>query len=537
MARKPVRRRTLLAWGGAAAVSGGIAGLAFWPSRTERAGYPLAGRLGGEREPLWNVAPDVLASATEEDAERLERLLGALERGIANLEKLDDRLAHAQAGELSGADRELLRERWWQFFEPILAIDELKSRYRAWYGLDYQNQARLHARAFALSFAGLCGQVDAGLRLLSTLKDKPLLPILFDEAMPGLGLPARTFSGLRAKLGRARDLFYVPFGNEWYDHWIATHVRADAKFTSLSRLLDGLRKNARARVLTPTTGGVSNKVETLKSEAFERWFPLQKGLAEWAGDTRFARSTRRLIDDAKLALFRAKLEPGDIILERRNWYLSNVGLPGFWPHAALYLGTQRQILAALADDPEVRGAVGDLNQHLAKLSPRAWASLAENDEGGHERCVVEAVSEGVVTASLEHSCAADYVAALRPRVKPLSRMRAIERALAFWGRPYDFNFDFVTDDQLVCSELVVKAYEARSGETGISIPYVELLGRRAVPPTEIVRTFRDERDKPERQLDFVYFLDGRERERDAVVADAAALAQSCDRPKWDIVQP
>ena len=77
--------------------------------------------------------------------------------------------------------------------------------------------------------------------------------------------------------------------------------------------------------------------------------------------------------------------------------------------------------------------------------------------------MIEAVSEGVMSASLEHSCAADYVAALRPRVAPLLRARAIERALRYWGRPYDFNFDFATDDQVVCSELVVKAYESGPG--------------------------------------------------------------------------
>jgi hypothetical protein len=538
MGRAPMGRRKLLAWGGAAAFSTGIGALAFWPSETERSGYPLAGRLAGKHEPLWNVAPEALRAATNEDASRLERLLLALERGIANVEKLDARLGRAQAGELSGAERERIREQWFQFFEPVLAIDELKSRYKAWYGLDYRNQTRLHARAFALAFAGLCGQVDAGLRLLATLKDKTLLPVLFDEAMPAVGLPARTFSGLRAKLGRARDLFYVSFGDEWYERWIERELAADEEFGKLKRLLEGLRQNARRRVLTPTSHGVANKVETLKSEAFERWFPLQKGLAEWAGDTRFARSTRRLIDDAKLALFSAALAPGDIILERRNWYLSNVGLPGFWPHAALHLGTQRQILGAFAELAEVKSAFGDLNAHFQKTAPKAWATLGERDAEGHERSIIEAVSEGVVTASVEHSCAADYVAALRPELGAVARVRAIERALSFWGRPYDFNFDFLTDDQLVCSELVVKAYEAPPpGEKSLDVPYVELLGRRAVPPTEIVRAFRAGLGKPDAQLKFVYFLDGREEQRAAAIADAEALAHSCDRPKWDIVQP
>jgi hypothetical protein len=298
-----------------------------------------------------------------------------------------------------------------------------------------------------------------------------------------------------------------------------------------------LRRRALSQVLTPNARGVENKLDLLQSVAFERWFPLQKSMAEWAGDTRVAPQARRLISDDQLAAFKAKLEPGDIILERRNWYLSNIGLPGFWPHAALYVGSQSQVLGALADAPDVAQALGKLDERFSKLYPKAWQSLAERDHGGHEQCVIEAVSEGVSSASLEHSCAADYVAALRPRVPALVKARAVERALAYWGRPYDFNFDFATDDQLVCSELVVKAYEASGNQAGLAVPYVELLGRRAVPPTEIARSFRDHQGKPDQPFDFVYFLEGREGERRAVVADAAAFAATCDRPKWDIVQP
>jgi hypothetical protein len=271
-----------------------------------------------------------------------------------------------------------------------------------------------------------------------------------------------------------------------------------------------------------------NKIDTLKSELSRRWFPLQKSFAEWAGDTRFAGEERRLISDAQIAELKGKLEPGDIIVERRNWYLSNVGLPGFWPHAALYAGTAAQLANLSADLPA----------RLEQTRAAAWKALVERDAQGHERPVVEAVSEGVVASSVEHSCGADYVAVLRPRLSKEARARAIERALAFFGRPYDFNFDFATDDQVVCSELVVKAYErGPEGEACLTVPYVEILGRRAAPPTEFVRTFKQELGKPDAQLEFVHFLDGREEQRAAVTASAEALAASCERPKWDIVQP
>jgi hypothetical protein len=439
---------------------------------------------------------------------------------------------------LGASERKKIRELWWQVFEPILAIDDLKHRYQGWYGLDYVAHPVLHARGFALGFAALCAQVEAGLRLLSAMRGRTLATRLWNEALPELGLPARTFDALRAKLGRARDLFYVPVGAEWFDTWMRRHLAGDSKIGRFLAFVDDVRRQAFRRVLTPTTSGVRNKVDLVKSELFRQWFPLQKGVAEWAGDTRFAKEDRRLVNNAQLAAFREKLEPGDIILERRNWYLSNVGLPGFWPHAALYAGTQREICEGLGKDPAVVAACGDLGTRFSQKHPKAWASLAERDRDGHERVIVEAVSEGVVSASVEHSCGADYVAALRPRLTPVQRAHALERALSYWGRPYDFDFDFATDDEVVCSELVLKAYEPiEDGGKGLSIPFIEVAGRRAVPPTEFVRLFANELGRTDSRFEFVYFLDGREKERRAVVADGAALAASINRPKWDIVQP
>jgi hypothetical protein len=532
----PFQRRKLLYLGGATTAVA-VAGLSLWPSDEAHASYPFARRVGGDAEPLWRISAERLAIATADDSRRMCLLVLQLESAVEVLEHQTSGQADARAGSISARDRERLRAAWWQVFEPILAIDEIKSRYRAWYGLDYVQRPLLHARGFALAYMGLCAQVEAGLRLLKAVDDKKVIQALFDEAMPELGLPRHTFSGLRGRIGRARDLFLIPVGSDWYERWISPKLAGDAASSQLSKQLDALRRKVKARVFTPTNDGVENKIESVASELARRWFPLQKGFAEWAGDTRFADQARRLINDAQLVSFKAELEPGDIILERRNWYLSNVGLPGFWPHAALYTGN-REKLAALAADVEVKQRFGDYLAHLARNYPAAWKAQGERDAGGHEHSVVEAVSEGVVFSSIEHSCGADYAAALRPVVSPLNRALAIERAFSFFGRPYDFDFDFATDDRVVCSELVVKAYEAvLDAERRLDVPYIEILGRRAVPPTEFVKKFSAELGKPNAGLEFVYFLDGREGQRAAVVASAEDLAATCDRPKWDIVQP
>ena len=420
-------RRELLYLGAGAAAAG--SGLWLLPGGERPSAYPLMRELGA-LDPLWSIDPQKLELATEEDAQRLAELTASLDRAVSRIEAEGAVLGETRVDALGAAARRKIRELWWQAFEPIVAIDALKHRYRGWYGLDYVVHPVLHSRAFALGFGGLCAQVHGGLRLLDALTGKRLAQTLFDEAVPELGVPARTFSAVRGRLGRARDLFVVPVGNEWYRLWIRRYLRDDSRLPGFMTHVDERSREALLTLATPSPAGVVNQVEIVQGKLFEQWFPLQKGFAEWVGDTRLARADRRLVSDAQLRDLRRVLEPGDVILERRNWYLSNVGLPGFWPHAALHTGSQSEILARLGSDAQVQRAYGDLGAQLARRYPAAWAALGERDAQGHERVILEAISEGVVAASVEHSCAADYVAALRPRRSPLARARAIERARA-----------------------------------------------------------------------------------------------------------
>jgi len=100
------------------------------------------------------------------------------------------------------------------------------------------------------------------------------------------------------------------------------------------------------------------------------------------------------------------------------------------------------------------------------------------------------------------------------------------------GKPYDYNFDFATDSELVCSELVYKAY-ARAD--GLDLQTVVINGRSLLPPNHFVIKFDREFDSAKPQLELVVFLDGRESEGRAVESDATELRQSWNRPKWYIL--
>src|SRR5690606_11842786 len=86
------------------------------------------------------------------------------------------------------------------------------------------------------------------------------------------------------------------------------------------------------------------------------WYRASSAVSTLIGDARIRapRAGAALITPALLAELQPQLRPGDIVIERRNWYLSNAFLPGYWPHSALYVGTAEDLRAlGLDSDPRV----------------------------------------------------------------------------------------------------------------------------------------------------------------------------------------
>jgi hypothetical protein len=175
---------------------------------------------------------------------------------------------------------------------------------------------------------------------------------------------------------------------------------------------------------------------------------------------------------------------------------------------------------------------GDLEALLARAP--AYARSAAPDAAGHPPRVLEAISEGVEFTSLEHSAAADSLAALRPRLAKRDRAAALVRAFGYAGRPYDFEFDFLTDSALVCSELVYKAYEP-GATAGLAFDLETIAGRRLATPNGMARRFDADAAAGRPQLDLVAFLDGSEKTGAAVEGTEAEFRASWKRPKWHVL--
>lgn len=429
-------------------------------------------------------------------------------------------------------EKEVVWQTWQRFLEYTLVQDSTERYHADWWRL--KSDAR--EDSFLISYAAMLANYRAALEFIRAAEQNPELDKVLNDAVPELGLPTDTYAKLKFENLNVR--IATEFAASEVTLKTFTGGRQPALRAAIKADAEYIWKagQGQAELLT-----AKNALKVLERGAGAAWLPIQAGVSEWMGDTKVYRVNQSLISDAQIEALQTKLQPGDVLLERREWYLSNVGLPGYWPHAALYIGTaaERQAFFAEAEvQAWVKGqgeASGDFNALLHQRYPVPFTNSARLREDQHSPRVVEAISEGVSFTTLEHSADCDSLAALRPKLSKVEKARAIVRAFHVVGRPYDFNFDFSTDAELVCTELVYKSYEPANGYTGLRLPTVEMLGRQVTPANEFVKQFDAQAASGSEQFELVEFLDGYERTKSARVASLAEFRASWKRPKWHVL--
>ncbi len=429
-------------------------------------------------------------------------------------------------------EKEIVWQAWQRFLDYMMALDSAERYHANWWRL--KGDAR--EESFLISYATMIANHRAALEFIRAAESNPELDKVLNDAVPELGLPAGTYAKLKFEHLNVR---------------IATEFAASE--VTLKTFTGGRQPELRAAIKADATyvwkAGrgrtelltAKNALKVLQRGAGSAWLPIQTGVSEWMGDTKVYRVGKSLISAAQIAALQTNLLPGDVLLERRDWYLSNVGLPGYWPHAALYLGTEAERRAfftdvAVLDWVKLQGvASGDFNALLKTRYPAAFKTSNTPQEHGHDVRVLEAMSEGVSFTTLEHSADCDALAALRPKLPKVEKAQAILRAFLFAGRPYDFNFDFSTDAELVCTELIYKSYEPANGFTGLKFPTVTMLGRQVTPANEFVKQFDEQFATGSAQFELVDFLDGYEHTKSARPGSLADFRASWKRPKWHVL--
>jgi len=503
-----------VAWAAAAALAAVGLGLGGWLLRDRPVEF-----LRTDAPALQAEAPAVLAERIRADERALVAVLTGLEELEARFRQFEAALRAGQRSYYRQADDDEIRRMLVTFLAHRAAL--LRT---AWH---YQRHALLadedlRLRALLLHYTAAAVAYDYSARFVLAFEGADRAIRKLNEPEPGWDVPAGTYDAIRANLGHVAHRRWLEAGWRHYHatlpRWAAAGLRESEPQAAFHAAI------ARA---ADNTAGLAERLLGYKLQAaladvakFARggYYRASAAVSVLVGDAKIRepRGGHALVTPELLSTLRTRLQPGDILIERRNWYLSNAFLPGYWPHAALYVGTAEDLRALGLDrDPRVAA-------HLARF--------ATPDAAGHAPACIEAVSEGVVFTTVEHSIGeADSVAVLRPRLPPEQVREVIARAFSHAGKPYDFDFDFFSSDRLVCTEVV---YRSLSGL--IDFPLSDILGRKTLPALEIVRHWTTPAGA--QQLEFVAFLDGDEAAGSCVERDAAALRASLDRPAFTWLQ-
>ncbi len=377
------------------------------------------------------------------------------------------------------------------------------------------------ARALVLAHTATVELCAREMQFIDTFGDDDEAKRKLNEADPARGVPPRMFNKIRARLGDRAALEALAAGSEAFAE--LDHGGKLPRGEPWERLAREAERGARVveqlseRVVKYKVKHSLRHTVNLGEDGI---YKVSAVVSTWIGDARVRQrpGDGGLISEKQVEDLRRELRPGDILIERRNWYLSNAFLPGFWPHSALYIGSRADIeKLGLHNDERVSPHVSDLDLP---------------DPHGGERVVIESISDGVVFTSLEYSVGgADAVCVLRPLLPQATIDEAIARAFSHLGKPYDFDFDFFSTDKLVCTEVIHQAY----GKS-LDFELVEIMDRKTLPALQIVRRWVDTKDDPEPLLELVAFLDADEDAGTAVASDADTLVETLDRPGMTLLE-
>jgi len=367
-------------------------------------------------------------------------------RDIASLQA-ESKKAEAR-GYYDPIEDERLRETYVSYLGMRAAIwqtiQKLKPHFRR-----YQRGQALtggELQAFGIAFCGAEIIVRTGEYLIGLARERDIVWKKLDEAELRYGLKRKSFTRLYRQLTsnftmrrfyQARDYFdanrdAVMAAMETEDLRSVVDILTSLNLPSASRG-DHLRRyrrfvnfSLRRRSISAGRNTMFALFEATGSDIAELKIPLVKNIG-----------APKRVKPEIIETLKSKLELGDVFITRHDDAMSNLFLPGFWPHGALYIGSSKERSS--------RGILGVSDGHKHNT--------------GDDINILEAKKDGVLLRPIEETLQVDAFVVLRPKLSVAQINEALSKGLSHAGKLYDFIFNFATSDRLVCTEVIYRAYQ------------------------------------------------------------------------------
>ncbi len=470
---------------------------------------------------LSTIKPEEFGKISHDDTALLGYLDQFLEENVCRFEK--SLLVDEEKIEFSSSERQSLRILWKAVFDGVVEIDMVRSRYEDFYVLG-GNRRDDHLISFLIYYNCVLLQHYYTHRVQKIIGDREVLEKILDDHDDKIGLPENSYSLSVGKIIHAGEIVQINLGRA-YSALISEEIDSHALDIRSQEILAYVDDH----IHTYTLEIFKNPLKRFEKSVTTTFFPWQKKIAYGMSLIRVSERPFLITDDFIKDQHR-QMEPGDVLLQRREWFATNIGIPGYWTHSALYIGSLDDVNTFFSQLPEFENDLP--SEYIAKEFPAVYEQLRDNDSDGHKRCVIEVKSPGVIITSFEQTAGCDALAVLRPTLSPQQKWQMVTQAMKYFGLPYDYNFDFSTDGSLVCSELIYKALE---GLPDISLEATMTNGRLLFTPNQFIEKFDRELESERQSFEFVLFWDGDEKTEVVHERDVAALRESWRRPKWHVL--
>ena len=325
-------------------------------------------------------------------------------------------------------------------------------------------------KAFAIAFCGAEIIVRTGEYLIDLARKRDIVWRKLDEADLRYNLPRKRFTRVYRQLTsnfkmqsyyRARDYFDA-------NREAVMATVAEGEFTAVQDILEVLNLPGASRGdhLRRYRRFLNFSLRRRRKSASRNvMFALFEGTGSDIADLKIpfikARKAPKRVTPQVIEDIKDKLRPGDVFITRHDDAMSNLFLPGFWPHGAFYIGTAEQRREMGIED------VSDGTKH----------------SGQGDIVILEAKKDGVLLRPIMETLAVDNFVVLRPILPEAMIAEAISNGLSHAGKLYDFIFDFGTSDRLVCTEVIYRAYH---GVGDINFTLIDKAGRKCLPAEDLL---------------------------------------------------
>lgn len=246
-----------------------------------------------------------------------------------------------------------------------------------------------------------------------------------------------------------------------------------------------------------------------------KWEKLMYIVVKWVGIvlSNLKIPKKWVISEKSIEIFYQKVSPWDILLTRRSFATTNIYIPGFWKHMAMYMGTWKY-----------------LKRHFARLLP-------DQELLDDTHYVIESLRQWVIIRPFKQYIRwVDYLWVFRWDFSKKKIQSAIIEVLWWLQYGYDYLFNFYSDRSFVCSELITKSYLKDSPkDEWLTIHLKHVPGWLTYPPNSFVKKVSDEFDTPHQEVIPILFIDAHIIKWKSFIASNKELLQSHTRSKFSFL--